>query len=94
MTYLSHPVRRLREDPIAGEDVTLVVRAADGTDLNQLETAIGDAGGTVDERLQFESVRVTIAQEELDALCSVSGIAAIETDNVAGVGGDAGEDVG
>jgi hypothetical protein len=96
-TYVSHPVRRLREDPIADEDVTLVLdvadaETADAAALDRVAAAVRELG-TVDERLQFGSLEVTVPQDRLDDVCSLDGIASIETAQTRSMGGDAGEDV-
>jgi hypothetical protein len=94
MTYLSHPVRRMCEEPVEGEDVSLRVTAAADTDPEAPAGRL-DEVGTVQERLRFGAFRVTVPQPRLDALCAVGGIEAIETANTLGVdAGDAGEDVG
>ena len=101
--YLSHPVRRMREDPLEGEEVTLVVRVTvddPGGGVGEvteeaIEAAVSDierAGGTAEDHLRFGALRVRIRQERLDDLCSVPGLASVETDNTIGLGGDAGED--
>jgi len=92
--YLSHPVRRMREDPIRGETVSLVVTGESEKATPELEDAIEDAGASVEKQLQFGALEVTIPQERIDDLCTISGIESIETTNTVGVGGDAGEDVG
>jgi hypothetical protein len=93
MTYRSHPVRRMREDPTEGEAVTLRVTAADGADPEALADRL-DGVGTVEERLRFGALRVTVPQSRLDALCAVEGIEAVETAETMGIEpGDAGEDV-
>mgnify|MGYP000347198287 CR=1 FL=1 len=91
--YLSHPVRRMREDPVEGERVTLVVTAASERSVEDLETAIEDTGVRVTKRLQFGALRVELVQERIDDLCALGGIESVETANTVGVGGDAGEDV-
>jgi hypothetical protein len=91
--YLSHPVRRMREAPVEGEEAALIVEAGDRS-VDDLATAVEDAGATVEAHLQFDSLRVTLPQERIDALCSVEGIASITTDDAVGIGGDAGENVG
>ena len=91
--YLTHPVRRLREEPVAGETVTLLVRADDGVDLDRLAERLA-AHGTVEDRLRFGTLRVTVPQDALDAVCALEGIAAIETANTLALDPDgAGEDV-
>lgn len=90
--YLSHPVRRMREDPIEGEAVVLIITAEDGQ-RDKLESAIGETSATVADRLQFGALRVETEQQRIDELCALDGIESIETEHAVGVGGDAGEDV-
>jgi len=93
MTYLSHPVRRMREEPAEGEDVTLRVTAATDADPEPLAARLDEAA-TVEKSLRFDAFRVTVPQPRLDALCALEGIEAIETANTLGLeAGDAGEDV-
>ena len=89
--YLSHPVRRMREDPIDGESVVLIVTAED--DQQAVESALEGTSATVTDRLQFGALRVETEQQRLDEICAVEGIESIETEHAVGVGGDAGEDV-
>jgi diphthamide synthase (EF-2-diphthine--ammonia ligase) len=91
--YLSHPVRRMCEDPIAGETAVLIVIAEDDQQRGELEQAIEELGGTVTDRLQFGALRVDVAQKRIDDICELDGIESIETEHAVGVGGDAGEDV-
>ncbi len=94
MTYLSHPVRRMREDPAEGEEVTLRVTSTDDADPEALADRLGGVG-TVEEVLRFGALRVTVPQPRLDALCAVEGIESVETAETMGIEpGDAGEDVG
>jgi hypothetical protein len=94
MTYLSHPVRRMREEPVDGEEVTLRVTAADDADPEILADRLGEVG-TVEKRLRFGALRVTVTQPRLDALCSAEGVESVETAGTMGIEpGDAGEDVG
>lgn len=120
--YLSHPVRRMREDPRPGEEVELIVTAAEpaegepgqgetgqgetgdresgadksgeGGAIDRLATALEAAGATVEERLRFGALRVTVDQAKLDDVCALEGIESIETGATRELtGGDAGEDV-
>lgn len=102
--YLSHPIRRIREDPVEGEELTVIVRvAAQGPDggvgevtddaIERVSDAIAEAGATVEDRLEFGTLRVRVTQEQIDDLCAIEDIASIETDNTIGLTGDAGEDV-
>jgi hypothetical protein len=91
--YLSHPVRRLCEDPIEGAAVTLRVTATDGDSLDTLTERLTEVG-TVEERLRFDGIRVTVPQERLGAVCELDGIEAVETTHTFTLDGDgAGEDV-
>lgn len=103
-TYLSHPVRRMREDSIESGAVTLVVRVETaGTDRSDhgvgddvvagVETAIEEMGGSVTKRLEFGTLLVQVRQAQIEDLCSIPDVASIETDNTIGMAGDAGEDV-
>jgi len=91
--YLSHPVRRMRDDPREGESVTLIVSVDDSGRINKLEADIERIGGTVEKRMRFGALRVEISQEQVDDICSIEGIGSIETANTIGINGDAGEDV-
>jgi hypothetical protein len=90
--YLSHPVRRMREDP-AGEQVVLRITAADDDARDRLAEKIA-AVGTVEDRLRFGGLRVTVDQDRLDEVCSFEGIDAVETANTFTIDADgAAEDV-
>ena|SRR6056297_1725328 len=98
--YLSPVVRTLRDDPVPGERVTLLLSLADehaddtAAVEARIEAAVAEAGGTVEEKLQFNTIAVTIPHEEIPALCDLDGVASIETDETIGITpGDAGEDV-
>lgn len=86
--YLSHPVRRLREDPTEGETVALAVTAADDADTDALVEALTEAGGTVEERLRFGTLRVTVPEPRVADVCALDGIASVETANTLGITGE------
>jgi hypothetical protein len=82
------------EDPIAEETTVLVVEPADDDRSHDaLAAAIEVVGGTVEERLQYGDMRVRIPEQRVADLCSLSGIASVETADVLGFAGDAGEDI-
>jgi hypothetical protein len=82
------------EDPIESETAQLVVEPADDDRSDDaLVAAIGVVGGTVAERLPYGSLRVCIPEERVADLCSLSGFDSVETADVVGFAGDAGEDV-
>jgi hypothetical protein len=91
--YLSHPVRRMRDSPQADEDVALAVTVTDESDVEEVATALADAGGTVDDRLRFGTLRVAVSQDCLDDICAVDGIESVETADTLSFAGDAGEDI-
>jgi hypothetical protein len=91
--YVSHPVRRIRENPAEGESVTLALEASDDDAADAAAAAIRDLGGTVDAELRFHSLKVTVLQEQVDAVCALDGLESVETANTLTVEGDAGEDV-
>ena len=62
MTYVSHPVRAIRDDPVAGESVTLLLRVEDGAALDEVAAAVRELGGTVEAELEFETLAVTVDQ--------------------------------
>lgn len=91
--YLSHPVRRMREDPEEGEDVVLAVTAIEESDVVDVAAAIDRAGGTVDEQLRFGTLQVAVRQERLDQICAIEGVESVETANTRRFAGDAGENI-
>lgn len=79
--YLSHPVRRIRDNPGESE-VSLVVELedADGDELPEtLATAVDDAGGTVERGLGYDCWLVTVPETGVERLCSLDGVTRIET---------------
>lgn len=91
--YLSHPVRRMRDDPIPDASVTLVVTTEDEADTSALAADLSDLG-TVEDRLRFGSIRVTLPEDRVAAVCSLEGIESVETAGTLAMDPDgAGEDV-
>ncbi|RLM96557.1 hypothetical protein [Haloarcula sp. Atlit-7R] len=80
--YVSRAVESLRADPVDGELVDLVLETADGADSERVAAAAEAAGATVERRLQFDDLLVSTTQDEIDALCGLDGLAAIQTGNV------------
>ena len=91
--YLSHPVRRLRDDPTDGETVTLRITAVDDAAADDLTDRLDDIG-VVEERLRFGGIRMTLPQAQVEDVCALDGIESIETGNTFTIDADgAGEDV-
>jgi hypothetical protein len=91
--YLSHPVRRIRDNPAEDETVTLRVIATDETAADQLATQVVEFG-TAEERLRFAGLLVTLPQQRVEDICALEGIDSIETANTLKMDVEgAGEDV-
>lgn len=78
--YLSHPVRRMRDDPIAGETVTLVIELSEEGSTDDIRRVVVDAGGSVERELAFADLAVSVPEKAVATLCDQPGIARIETD--------------
>jgi len=95
--YVSPAVRSIRDDPVAGESVSLLVEAGEGTDTDADTDALADAIaelGTVEAELEFDTLRVTVPHERVGAVCELDGVAVVQTDDTLTMGADgAGEDV-
>lgn len=76
--YLSHPVRRMRDDPGEGE-VSLVVELDAADTEKALRAVVDDASGTVEEELGFDCWQVRVPETALGVLCDVDGVVRIET---------------
>ncbi|MEA5388396.1 hypothetical protein VB773_01765 [Haloarculaceae archaeon H-GB2-1] len=58
--YLSHPVRRIRDDPIEGESVTLLLDVdEDATSLSAVASAVEEFA-TVDREREFGTLEVSL----------------------------------
>lgn len=91
MVYLSHPVRRMREEPSG--DVRLVVEVDPAAiDRESLRAAIAEADGELLDSLPYDTYLVRLPQAEIDAFSETDGLVSIETTNAIGHG-DAGESV-
>lgn len=90
--YVSPAVRSIREHPVEGDQVALLVRAAD--DVDEIRDSIEAAGGRIEDTLEFETVVVSIPQTDVGRLFELDGVEAIETDRTLAIDADgAGEDV-
>lgn len=92
---MSPAVRRIVENPQPDARVSLRVTLTDtaATDRpRRFERAIAGLDGCVETSLPYNALRVTIPEEAVEELCSLTGIAAVETIAVLDPG-DAGEDI-
>jgi hypothetical protein len=90
--YVSRAVESIREDPIAGESVSLVLETAEDADLAAVRAAAADAGATIERELQFEDLQVAVDQATVDAICAIDGLAAVQTADAIGTHPDESEE--
>ena len=83
MTYLSHTVRSLRDDPVPSETVRLVL-TLDDADESAVAESVESLGGEAVRDLRFDRLLVEVDQTDVGAVCSLSGVASVETDAVLG----------
>ncbi|MDS0260245.1 hypothetical protein NDI56_12645 [Haloarcula sp. S1CR25-12] len=77
--YVSRAVRSIRDDPIEGESVALALTTADDADTEAVASAAATAGATVERRLQFDDLAVSVPQDRVADLCAIEGLDAVET---------------
>ena len=82
MTYVSHTVRSLRDDPISGETVGLVLTLAEDADPAAIRDDLAALDCEVVRELDFGRLLAESAHERLDAVCALNGVTAVETDAV------------
>lgn len=96
--YVSPVVRRMREDPLPDESASLVVRVDDESG-DRTRAAVREMAreheGEVEGTTRFGTVEVTLPEASVDAFCAAlpDGVEAVETADVTGHAGDAGEDL-
>lgn len=94
MPYVSHPVRHVRDDPVAGETVDLLVGLDDDADQERVAAALVDLDGAVVEDRGFDTLEVTVPQSAVADVCDLPGLDSVETTNTLAIDLDgAGEDV-
>jgi hypothetical protein len=77
--YLSHPVRRMRDDP-GTETASLVVELDGSAEPAVLHETVADADGEVVETLGFGCWLIRLPEAGVEDLCSLPGVVRIETD--------------
>jgi hypothetical protein len=93
MAYVSHTVRSLRRDPIPDETVRLVLTVDDAStevssadsgpdETESVAEAVESLDGEVVRELEFGRLLVEVEQSDLDAVCELDGVSAVETDAV------------
>lgn len=77
MTEIQPGVRRRKESPTRGEEVTLLVGYEAPSSDVAVEWVRG-AGGIVEDRLPYDTLAVRISESDLDSLCSIDGVTSVE----------------
>jgi hypothetical protein len=77
--YVSRAVRSIRAEPIEGESVALALTTADDADPDAVAAAAEAAGATVERRLQFDDLAVSVPHEGVADVCATDGLDAVET---------------
>ena len=77
--YVSRAVRSIRDDPVEGESVALALTTADDADSDAVAVAAEAVGATVERRLQFDDLAVSVPQESVDDVCAIDGLDVVET---------------
>ena len=91
--YVSPAVRSMLDHPV-DEAVTLVLGLADEPATGDVAEQVRECGGHVERHLEFQSLAVSIEQDDVAGLCEIDGIDSIETANTLSMTLDgAGEDV-
>jgi len=91
--YVTPAVRSIRDDPVPGETVTLLLETTDSEDVEAVAETASDLGTVRGER-PFGTVEVTVPHERVADVCTLSGVATVETTDTLTVdAGGAGEDV-
>lgn len=84
MTYASHTVRSLREDPIPGETVRLVLTLDEDADPAAVRDDLVALDCEVVRELDFGRLLAEADHERLAPICELDGVTAVETDAVIG----------
>jgi len=92
---VSRAVESIRDDPVPGESVRLLVEVAEEASVAAVRERLAAVEGvTVAGDRPLNTLEVEVPHERVDAICAVEGLAVVETAGAAGIdAGDAGEDV-
>jgi len=94
MPYVSHPVRHVRDDPVAGEPIDLLVRVAEDADVEAVAAALRELGGEDVEDRGLGALTVTVPQPAVADVCELEDLESVETTGTLAIDLDgAGEDV-
>jgi hypothetical protein len=79
--YVSRAVRPIRDDPTPGESVALALTTADDADVEAVVAAAEAVGATVERRLQFDDLAVSVPHQRVADICALDGLDVVETTN-------------
>jgi hypothetical protein len=93
--YVSREVKTLRDDPVEGEEIGLLLEVdSDETSMDDVGEAIDALGGSVEMERQFDTLEVVVQQEQVDAVCDLDGLEGVETNHTLDYASDGvGEDI-
>jgi len=93
--HVSRAVESIREDPIPGESVPLLVEVTEAADVETVRKRLAAIEGVaVEGERPLDTLVVEVPHERVEAVCRVEWLAVVETAGAAGIDvGDAGEDV-
>jgi len=83
--HVSRAVQTIRDDPVPGENIDLVFETDPDADLESVVTHLEAAGATIERRLQFDDLLATVRHEDVDAVCQVRGVGAVQTADAIGI---------
>lgn len=90
--YVSRAVEMIRDDPVSGASIGLVVETGEGVDVGGVVEELEDVGATVERELQFDDLVVDVGQEDVGAVCEVDGVVAVQTADAIGIHPDEAEE--
>ena len=90
--HVSRAVATIRDDPVPGESIELVFETEPDADVESVVTHLEAAGATVERRLQFDDLLASVRHQDVESVCRVSGVAAVQTGDAIGIHPDEAED--
>ncbi|SFR85710.1 hypothetical protein SAMN05216559_0126 [Halomicrobium zhouii] len=90
--HVSRAVATIRDDPVPGEEIDLVFETDPDADLESVVTHLEAAGATIDRHLQFDDLLATVRHEDVEAVCHVRGVDAVQTADAIGIHPDEAEE--
>lgn len=82
MTYVSHAVRSLADEPASGERDRLVVTLAEDASADDVGRAVAERGGEVVRPLPFDRLLVEVDRSAVGEVPDIEGVTVVETNAV------------